>query len=578
MSDQLDGAEPKKKGSQGTMLTRLCQDEAELWHDPDGNAWATVPVGGHHEHHRIRSRSFRTWTRRRFYENEGKSPSAQAVQDAVENLCGIAEFDGDEHRVSVRLAEHAGALYLDLADTHWRAVEITAKGWRVVERPPVHFVRRAGMLSLPEPERGGSLAELRPFVNVSDDDWPLILAFLVSAIRPQGPYAVLNLLGEQGSGKTTLARVLRRLIDPNAANVRAQPRDERDLFIAANNAWVVSLNNLSRLSPWLSDALAALATGQGLATRTLYENDEETIFDASRPIILNGIEEVAVRPDLLDRSLLVYLPQIRLHRKEASFWPAFEQVRPRVIGALLDAVSCALARAQHVDAPVGLRMADFAAWAMAAEPALGIGDGAFLAAYETNRATAHDLALEASPVGMAVRDFMETRDAWTGTAGDLHQQLTTDERRASKKWPANGQAMAGALKRCAPALRAAGVDVSYDDASRDPRGRRLWTLSRLDKETTAGNAGTAEGRTDVGFQPGTLAGSSAESAREIAGPKTNGGAASGTSGTSGTFSPTQSNWVSDEPRTASDETEEEGPIPTLDELLDQDREDPEYRV
>ncbi len=101
--------------------------------------------------------------------------------------------------------------------------------------------------------------------------------------------------------------MLRALVDPNAAAIRSEPRDTRDLIIAATNGWVVALDNLSHVSPSLSDDLCRLATGGGFATRELYTDGEETIFDAQRPIILNGIEEVATRGDLLSRTIVVRL-------------------------------------------------------------------------------------------------------------------------------------------------------------------------------------------------------------------------------------------------------------------------------
>jgi hypothetical protein len=105
-------------------------------------------------------------------------------------------------------------------------------------------------------------------------------------------------------------RVLRALVDPNTAALRTTPRDERDLVIAANNGWLMALDNLSHLPDWLSDALCRLATGNGFATRELYTDAEEAIFATQRPIVKNGIEELATRGDLLDRSIVLYLPTI----------------------------------------------------------------------------------------------------------------------------------------------------------------------------------------------------------------------------------------------------------------------------
>jgi hypothetical protein len=167
-------------------------------------------------------------------------------------LRGRARFDGATYQVHTRIAEHEGAIYLDLCDESWRAVYIKPDGWEVVTHSPVKFRRAKGMLELPEPKRGGTVEKLRDFVNVSTDDWPLIVSWLVATFRPDKPFPVLALHGEQGSAKSTTARVLRSLIDPNKADLRSEPREERDLMIAAKNGWLIALDNLSRLSISLS--------------------------------------------------------------------------------------------------------------------------------------------------------------------------------------------------------------------------------------------------------------------------------------------------------------------------------------
>src|SRR5262249_39294580 len=149
----------------------------------------------------------------------------------------------------------------------------------------------------------------------------------------------------------TTSRVFRALVDTNSAPVRAEPREPRDLSIAANNSWMIALDNVSYVSPWLSNAVCRLSTGGGFSTRTLYEDDEETIFDGQRSIISNGIEEVAARGDLLDRAVLVICPTIPDEERvtEESFWRRFEAVRPRILGALLYAVSTGLRNLPEVE-------------------------------------------------------------------------------------------------------------------------------------------------------------------------------------------------------------------------------------
>ena len=234
------------------------------------------------------------------------------------------------------LAEQAGRIYLDLADEHWRAIEIGPDEWRLNGWPPVRFRRTPGMWPLPVPERGGSIDALVPFLNLSSrNDFVMLVAWLLAALRARGPYPLLAISGEQGSAKTVLSKMLKALVDPNAAPVRALPREERELMIAANNGYLLAFDNLSGLPAWLSDALCRLASGGSFAVRQLYTDDDEVLFQAARPLLVNGIEDIVSRADLADRGIFLTLAPIaeQRRRSETELWRKFESARPRILGA-----------------------------------------------------------------------------------------------------------------------------------------------------------------------------------------------------------------------------------------------------
>ena len=317
----------------------------ELFHDPDQQGWASVRVDTHWENYPIRARAFQLFLLRIYYLNTGESPGGQAIRAAAELFEARALFDGEECPVHLRVAEHGGRLYLDLCDRDWRAVEIDDEGWRVVDRPPAKFRRTRGAQPLPEPERGGSLEELRPFFNVDHHGWILIRAFLVAALRPGFPLPILVAKGEQGAGKSTACRVISSLIDPRTSALRGVPREVRDLTAAARNSWLVCFDNLSRLPEELADAACRLATGGGFGGRQLYSDHDEAIFDATRPLVFNAIPDLGTaRPDFLDRALIVEFLSIKpeTRRDEARFWREFSERQPRILGALLDAAVAGL--------------------------------------------------------------------------------------------------------------------------------------------------------------------------------------------------------------------------------------------
>lgn len=210
---------------------------------------------------------------------------------------------------------------------------------------------------------GGSLDLLRKHIRLIDDgSFSLLLAYLVQALRPEGPYPALALVGEQGTGKSTVCRIIRALIDPSVVPIRTQPRSEQDLVIAAEGSWVLAFDNLSGVKPWLSDALCRLATGGGFGTRTLYSDREEELFFALRPVLLNGIEDLVTRPDLADRAIALRLEPIPPpeRRTEKELWAEFERDHALILGALCAAVTIALAAIDEVLVLSLPRMANFA--------------------------------------------------------------------------------------------------------------------------------------------------------------------------------------------------------------------------
>jgi hypothetical protein len=456
-----------------------------LFHTATGTAFADIAVNGQRETWPIRGSRFRAWLRRCHYETTGTALDAGAVRSTLDLLEARALFDAPERAVFVRIAEHGGRVYVDLADEHWPAVDVGPDGWRVIGSPPVRFRRPAGMLPIPAPERGGSVETLGSFLNLpSRNDFVLIVAWLLAAFRFGGPYPLLAISGEQGSAKTVLSKLLKALVDPNTAPVRALAREERELMIAANNGYLLAFDNLSGLPPWISDALCRLASGGSFAVRQLYTDDEEVLFQAARPILLNGIEDVVGRPDLADRAIFVTLPPIydTQRRLEAELWREFEVARPRLLGALLDAVAHGLrslaSAGQSCRVPRLPRMADFAHWISACETALW-PPGTFAHAYAENRHAAIEGLIDLDPVASRVRDLMARDKTWTGTAAQLLRLGREGTGNGSwgnaSGWPKNPRALAGWLRRAQPGLRSLGIDIAF---SREGRaGTRTISMS-----------------------------------------------------------------------------------------------------
>lgn len=495
----------KPEQTQAQLLVELAAD-AELFNTAEGEAYATFEVNGHRETWLIRGKGFRRWLVGRFYRKFRKPPGSQALQDAIGVLEAQAQYDAPTAMVFTRVAPHEDDVYVDLCNDSWESVRITAGGWTVVSEPPVRFRRAKGMMALPRPVNGGTWDLLRRLVNIGGDtNWVLCSSWLVAACRPAGPYPILIVEGEQGSCKSTLVKILRRLIDPSAALLRTPPREERDLVIAANNSWIVAFDNVSGIPDWLSDALCRLATGGGFSTRELYTDSDEVLFSSMRPVALNGIDHLAERPDLADRALILHLPAMDAEhrREEAELYAEFEKNLPQILGVLFNTVGMAIKYVTQTKLGYTPRMADFAVWATAAETGFGLSPGTFMRAYTGNRVDAVETTLDGDLVATAIILMMEKRQSareepWKGTCKELLEELeqyTDETARKARAWPKTPRAMSSRLKRLVTFFREVSIDVTLPE--KGTGGNRILTISRRVTQNTAASATTAKGKENL---------------------------------------------------------------------------------
>jgi hypothetical protein len=462
-----------EKESVAQTLLRMAS-RARLLRGVDGRFYATVPVGERSECLKLRSPRFARWLTRAYRQAGRLIPPAEALKGVVALLEADAEHDGAIETAFLRVglpSRDAGSTensthYIDLGDRSFRGVKIGPGHWTVVDRPPVHFLRPDGFRALPTPSRDASIEVLKQYVNVAPSDFLMLIAWMTAALCPVGPYPLLVLTGEQGSAKSTLARIARLLIDPHSSPLRGEPESRRDLMIGAVNNWLLVIDNLSAIPGWLWDGLCQLATGGSFAARRLYQDDQEHHVSACRPVLLTGIGNLARRGDLVDRSLFLSLPPIPDSRRqyEKDLWTAFEADYPGLFGALLEAVTGGLKKLPEIQLESRPRMADFARWGESVSQALGQPPDAFLSAYRDNRQGASLCALDDSPVGRAVLQLLSSMPLWSGTATELLAELTRGSRDpiiAVKRWPRSAMWLSDHLRRAAPGLRVLGVTVTF---------------------------------------------------------------------------------------------------------------------
>ena len=432
---------------------------------PGGATFARVEIGGHVEIHRLPSEGLKAILRERYFALTQKVSPTQPILDVLGFLAGQTRRVAGQEDVFVRVGKRDNRVFVDLGDPTYSVLEVDETGWRRLDHSPVNFVRPKGATPLPEPIPGGSLEELKRVLNLrSEEDLVLLVGWLLAVLRGAGPYPVLVLLGEQGSAKSTAARLLKELVDPSAAPLRSIPGDERNLVIAASGALVVAFDNVSALTPDMSDSICRVATGAGLVHRQLYTDEETVIFDLARPVLMTGIQDFVKRGDLADRSLFVHFePILESERKrESEINAEFAELRPRLLGALLDAVGAALRNEGSVSLEELPRMADAAAWVTAAEEVLPWPPGSYLRALKGSAEDAVEFVLQSDPVGVAILKMLEVEnfhDTATVLLQRLSDRFVSEDVRRSRAWPKAPNTLSNRLSQLAPALRARGFEV-----------------------------------------------------------------------------------------------------------------------
>lgn len=449
---------------------------------------------------RVNSKQFEQHLGRFYWMDTKQVARPEQIRAAQNVLAARAIYDRPEKGVYVRFAAISEKRYVALYDKEDRVVEIDSEGWRLCDDPPVHFRRPSISRPLPVPARGGDLDDFWPFLNVDEvHDRSLILGWIAAVMNNAGAAPILIMTGPQGSAKSSTGKILQRFLDPNAVEGAACPTTLRDLAVTADNAALLSFDNVSYLPADVSDALCRLATGSAFPIRGMYSDDELRAFSARRPIILNGITDFATRPDLLDRAVIIRHKPLPAgaRRTDQDLDEAFQAVYAKLLGVFFDRVAGGLRELPRTPRPGDMRMLDFARFAVACETASG-ETPLFAEAYSRNRSEGQAAALEDNVVAAAIVKFVEEHGRFEGSMTDLYARLTPQSTRPPAGWPQAANRLSALLARLAPALLQVN-QVEYTVDRSGPNGRKVVILAKRVKpaEPSSGSSGSS-GSSEVG--------------------------------------------------------------------------------
>lgn len=442
-------------------------------------------------------------------------------KDTLQNALAVVFGEGLPVReMPIRFAARsADEIVIDMADAQGRAISITKSGISVGQSP-VAFLRPDGTRPLPDPVFPDDalqcqqwLADYRDLIGARAPlTWASVIGFELSSSRPMeidgelSEYTGLRIKAPEGAGKTTFARLVRSALDPRDPDVIALPKDTANLAIIAENLHELTFDNLSHIDAEMSDALCRTATGDGYLTRSLYTNRELTVFKGSKPIIMTSITDVAKNPDLLDRFLVARIERPEKRTTKKKVLAAFRGMHPRVLGAFCFLIREALKHVQDVEVPADVRMQEACAFAMAAERAAGLPEGAIIEAYRDAKRDGEAIVsseplVEALLAYLAPEQYVEPvqeislddsmddgalylpvakSDAVSAHLSELTRLACPDTDKAPKDWPQTSRGLRAKLDRLVGSLVAYGITIDFGGKS-DRAGQakdRTWTFHR----------------------------------------------------------------------------------------------------
>lgn len=450
-----------------------------LYQDDTGQNWVYLDF----EVIPIASRKFQSWLTLQHLKAFGVIPGAEAIAMALRALEAKATYEAPTVALFNRLAWGPdGEILYDLG--RGRTVKIVAgKGFEIIDSPPI-FRRWMHQQPHPDPASNGDPWRFLSYCRVASTGTVGVLTALITAFVPGVAQPLWHIQGPEGSGKSSFSRLVKRTIDPSAAELQLMSTEkEGDFLLSLSQNYVLPYDNVSGLNTRTSDVLCMAATGAAVSQRLLYSNTDSVLLHLKNLILLNGISpDLIGRADLRDRTYVIPLDRIpdNERQEERRLMAQFDAELPELLGGIFNTLSKALEIFPTVDLCNLPRLADWAKYAYAVADALGGHGERFLADYAINRDEQRQEFLNTNSLASAIISHMEDLEEWETTIGAAWSTLfdvafppdpeapnrTRDQRKPKNDmtFPGKPQDMRRYLERLKVTLSDSGITFNLNKA------------------------------------------------------------------------------------------------------------------
>jgi len=477
---ELENTDNKGKLDTDEMILKIAQEKVEeFFVNQFRESDATVKVNEHYEHMKINGKNFENFLRREYFKKTNKTP--KQISDAIKLLDAIASAE-EKIKINNRVAMgEDGCIYYDLINEKWQCIKIMPNGWDIIniKDAPVLFDRYSHQKKQIIPkkyvDRDRDAKLVLEYVNIEPDSEEalLLLIYIASCFIADIPHPVLFLIGEHGSAKSSLSKIIHRIVDPTITELVDLSDNKKELIQKVSHDWLTIFDNVSRIGKKTSNILCKTATGGSSSNRSLFTNDDDYLREFHSCVAINstGLEN-KLADDLLDRSIIIEMERIKSQNRktEQDMFNNFEEDFHKIFAGFIEVIALAITIIDDLKFDGYPRMADFYKWGSAIAIGFGYKPEEFQKAYYNNTLKAQNANYIDNTLFQTVQKFIGKEKSWRGTATELLEEINNfkdnDEKLFSQyennidDWPSSVSAMSRRLNQMERALDNYGISLS----------------------------------------------------------------------------------------------------------------------